>query len=247
MDKAHILVIDDEKEVRDLITEYLGKQEFEVSSVGGVVAAREILNAGTGGRPVALVILDLRMPGENGLVLARELRDRGDVAVIILTASGETIDRVVGLEMGADDYIAKPFDPRELLARIRSVLRRVGTGARATSGQAAGAEAVPREAVRFGRCLIDREARRMFEKDGTEVPLTAMQFSLIEAFLDNPNRVLTRDRLLDLSHKRGDDPFDRSIDIRITRLRRKIEEHPEKPKTIRTVHGVGYVYAPAET
>ena len=176
------------------------------------------------------------MPGENGLVLARELRDRGGVAVIMLTASGETIDRIVGLEVGADDYLAKPFDPRELLARIRSVLRRVksrnpaAAPARRDRSQA-GSSSQAR--VRFGRCLIDLEARRLFEPDGTEVPITAMQFSLMEVFLNHPNRVLSRDRLLELAHKRGDEPFDRSIDIRIARLRRKIEENPESPRRSR--------------
>jgi DNA-binding response OmpR family regulator len=188
------------------------------------------------------------MPGENGLVLARELRDCGGVAAIMVTASGETIDRIVGLEVGADDYLARPFDPRELLARIRSVLRRLRAGTQAASPAGGvpdrhGAPSPPTR-VRFGRCLIDLEARRLFEPDGTEVPITAMQFSLMEAFLSNPNRVLSRDRLLELAHRRGDEPFDRSIDIRIARLRRKIEENPERPQTIKTVHGMGYVFVP---
>jgi two-component system phosphate regulon response regulator OmpR len=197
---------------------------------------------------VELVIHDLKMPGENGLVLARELRDCGDVAVIMLTASGETIDRIVGLEIGADDYLAKPFDPRELLARIRSVLRRLRAGTQAASpaGDVPDRHGLSSSQTRvsFGRCLIDLEARRLFEPDGTEVPITAMQFSLMEVFLSNPNRVLSRDKLLELAHKRGDEPFDRSIDIRIARLRRKIEENPERSQTIKTVHGMGYVFVP---
>jgi DNA-binding response OmpR family regulator len=247
-DKAHILVVDDEAEVRELLQEYLGRQEFEVSTAESVPAARAVLNAATGVRPFDLVILDLKMPGENGLVLARELRDRGGVAVIMLTASGETIDRIVGLEIGADDYLAKPFDPRELLARIRSVLRRVAMSRQAASLPERGIEAQAASSssarVRFGRCLIDLEARQVFEADGTEVPITAMQFDLMEAFLNHPNRVLSRDQLLELAHKRGDEPFDRSIDIRIARLRRKIEENPERPQAIKTVHGMGYVYVP---
>lgn len=247
-EKVHVLVVDDEAEVRDLLQEYLSGQDYDVSTAESIPAARAVLDAAKNGSPVELVVLDLKMPGENGLVLARELRDRGGVAVIMLTASGETIDRIVGLEVGADDYLAKPFDPRELLARIRSVLRRLraGTPAASAAGDASGGQGAPgsRTMVRFGRCLIDLEARRLFELDGTEVPVTAMQFSLIEVFLSNPNRVLSRDRLLELAHKRGDEPFDRSIDIRVARLRRKIEENPEKPRTIKTVHGMGYVFVP---
>jgi len=242
MGNGHILVVDDEAEVRDLLQEYLTKQEFQISTAESVSAARLLFEERMS--DIDLVILDLRMPGEDGLVLARELRTRCNVAIIMLTASGETIDRVVGLEIGADDYMAKPFDPRELLARIRSVLRRTRT---ITSSQAAPEDkdvAPAPRGVRFGRCLLDLDARRLFAPDGTEVPATAMQFDLMEAFINHPNRVLSRDQLLELAHKRGDEPFDRSIDIRIARLRRKIEEHPERPQTIKTVHGVGYIYVP---
>lgn len=247
-EKVHVLVIDDEAEVRDLLQKYLSGQDYYVSTAASISAARTVLDAAINNNPVELVVLDLKMPGENGLVLARELRDCGSVAVIVLTASGETIDRIVGLEVGADDYLVKPFDPRELLARIRSVLRRLKAGTQATSsaGDVSDGHSAPslQTQVRFGRCLIDLEARRLFEPDGTEVPVTAMQFSLMEVFPSNPNRVLSRDRLLELAHKRGDEPFDRSIDIRIARLRRKIEENPEKPRTIKTVHGMGYVFVP---
>jgi DNA-binding response OmpR family regulator len=253
MGNGHILVVDDEAEVRDLLQEYLGKQGFRISTADSVPNARTLLaGLGEGGQEapaVDAVILDLRMPGEDGLVLARELRGRGNVAIIMLTASGETIDRVVGLEIGADDYMAKPFDPRELLARIRSVLRRTRpeSQALAPNPEPDGKPELPASCrgVRFGRCLLDLDTRRLFAPDGTEVPITAMQFDLMEAFLNNPNRVLSRDRLLELAHKRGDEPFDRSIDIRIARLRRKIEERPERPQTIKTVHGVGYIYVPA--
>jgi DNA-binding response OmpR family regulator len=247
-EKVHVLVVDDEAEVRDLLQEYLSGQDYDVSTAASIPAARAVLDAAKGGNPVELVILDLKMPGENGLVLARELRDCRGVAVIMLTASGETIDRIVGLEVGADDYLVKPFDPRELLARIRSVLRRLKAGilAAPAAGDVQDRYSAPSSQawVRFGRCLIDLEARRLFEPDGTEVPVTAMQFSLMEVFLSNPNRVLSRDRLLELAHKRGDELFDRSIDIRIARLRRKIEKNPEKPRTIKTVHGMGYVFVP---
>jgi DNA-binding response OmpR family regulator len=233
---AHILVVDDEAEVRDLLQEYLIKQGFAVSAAAGAAAAREVLAA----RAVDLVVLDLRMPGEDGLDFARELRRRrgGEVAIVMLTASGETVDRVVGLELGADDYLAKPFDPRELLARIRSVLRRVQPS---TPPKPAG----PARTVRFGHRVLDLDAHRLFALDGREVPVTAMEFELLAAFAANPDRVLSRDRLLELAHRRGNDPFDRSVDTRVARLRRKIEPDPDEPRTIRTVRGVGYVFVPA--
>jgi DNA-binding response OmpR family regulator len=234
---GHILVVDDEAEVRDLLQEYLTKQGFDVSTASNVPAARAELDARADDMPVDLIVLDLRMPGEDGLSFARELRPRGGPAIVMLTASGETIDRVVGLEVGADDYMAKPFDPRELLARIRSVLRR-------TRRIPEAAPVPDRQRIRFGRCLLDIDACRLFGPDGGEIPVTAMQFDLLKAFATHPNRVLSRERLLDLAHRRGNDPFDRSIDIRIARLRRKIEENPDKPQTIRTVHGTGYVFVP---
>ena len=231
---AHILVVDDEAWVRDLLLDYLTLRGFAVSAAASAAAAREVLAA----RAVDLVVLDLRMPGEDGLSFARELRRRGGVAIVMLTGAGEIVDKVVGLELGADDYLAKPFDPRELLARIRSVLRRVRT----PPAPAPGGE---RRAVRFGRHLLDLDGHRLLALDGREVPVTAMEFELLEAFAANPNRVLSRDRLLDLAHRRGDDPFDRSIDTRVARLRRKIEPDPDKPRTLRTVRGVGYVFVPA--
>ncbi|MCW2242392.1 response regulator [Azospirillum canadense] len=230
----HILVVDDDAEVRDLLIEYLAKQGFVVTPAESAACARDVLDT----RAVDLVVLDLQMPGEDGLSFARDLRRRSGVAIVMLTASGDTIDRVVGLEVGADDYVAKPFDPREFLARIRSVLRR-------TRRESAAEPVVDGRTVRFGRCLFDLEARRLYALDGSEVPITAMQLELLEAFANNPNRVLSRDRLLDLAHKRGSDPFDRSIDIRVARLRQKIEPNPEKPQAIRTVHGIGYVFVPS--
>src|SRR3712207_5374414 len=210
---AHILVVDDDAEVRDLLLEYLVKQGFVVSAAESAACARDVLDA----RAVDLVVLDLQMPGEDGLSFARELRSRSSIAIIMLTASGETVDRVVGLEIGADDYVAKPFDPREFLARIRSVLRRVRP-------DAAPADPGPdRRAVRFGRYLLDLEAHRLFAPDGGEVPITVTEFGLMKAFASHPDRVLSRDQLLDLASGRGGDPFDRSIDVRVARLRQKIE------------------------
>jgi DNA-binding response OmpR family regulator len=186
------------------------------------------------------------MPGEDGLDFARELRRRrgGEVAIVMLTASGETVDRVVGLELGADDYLAKPFDPRELLARVRSVLRRVRPPS-APAGAPEPASGGGGRVVRFGRHLLDLDAHRLLAPDGGEVPVTAMEFELLAAFAANPDRVLSRDRLLELAHRRGNDPFDRSVDTRVARLRRKIEPDPDEPRTIRTVRGVGYVFVPA--
>ena len=229
---VHILVVDDEAEVRDLLLEYLNQQNFAVSVAGNAASAREVLTA----RAVDLVVLDLQMPGESGLSLAREIRRREGVAVVMLTAMGDVVDRVVGLELGADDYLAKPFDPRELLARIRSVLRRLKPAAPTTER---------RRNVRFGRYLLDIDARRLFALDGSEVPISAMEFDLLHAFALNPNRVLSRDRLLELANKSGNEPFDRSIDTRVARLRQKIEPHPDKPEIIKTVRGAGYVFVPA--
>jgi two-component system phosphate regulon response regulator OmpR len=186
---------------------------------------------------VDLVILDVNMPGEDGLSIARDLRQRGPLGIIMLTANADSVDRVVGLEVGADDYVAKPFEPRELLARVRAVLRRVAPGevSAATMG----------DEVRIGRCLLNLERRSLHAEDGSAVPITAMEFDLLEAFARNPNRVLSRDRLLDLAHHKDSDGFDRSIDTRITRLRKKVEVDPRAPQAIKTVRGAGYLFVPA--
>lgn len=238
----HVLVVDDEAEIRDMLGEYLARQGLRVSLADGGAAMRDVLAEGP---PVDLVVLDLRMPGEDGLSLARRLRANGGggVGIVMLTASGETVDRIVGLEVGADAYLAKPFDPRELLATIRSVLRR------ARPGPAPAAEPKPTipapGGVRFGRCVLDLEARRLRTLEGGEdVPITAMEFDLLRVFAANPDRVLSRDRLLDLAHHREQEPFDRSIDIRVWRLRRKVEPDPTKPSVIKTVRGGGYLFAP---
>jgi two-component system phosphate regulon response regulator OmpR len=241
--EAHVLVVDDEAELRDVLREYLSRHRMEVSAADGGPAMREIMAS----RPVDLVILDVRMPGEDGLSLARELRAKGGVGIVMLTAEGETVDRIIGLEVGADDYLPKPFDPRELLARVRSVLRRTKPAALPSSAAAPPVPAVaPRREVRFGRCVLDLDARRLRTADGGEdVPITAMEFDLLEVFAANPDRVLSRDRLLDLAHRRDEEPFERSIDIRVSRLRRKVETDPAKPAVIKTVRGGGYVFVPA--
>jgi two-component system phosphate regulon response regulator OmpR len=234
---AHILVVDDEADVREMLAEYLAPRGFAVATAADAAACRLHLER----QPVDLVLLDVTMPGEDGLSLARHIRASGGIGIIMLTAAGTTVDRIVGLEIGADDYIAKPFDPREVLARIRSVLRRIAETP-AKPGQAV-APTAPRT-VRIGRCLLDLDARTLSTLAGEDVPITAMEFDLLKAFAERPNRVLTRDQLLDLAHNRDWEPFDRSIDIRVTRIRRKIETNPQKPEVIKTVRGAGYMFVP---
>jgi two-component system phosphate regulon response regulator OmpR len=193
-----------------------------------------------------LILLDLRLPGEDGFALARFLRERYDVAIVMVTGSSDVVDRVVGLELGADDYIAKPFDPRELLARVRSVLRRMQARPQEGAVPTPPAEASPTR-QRFGRCEVELDSRRLFDMSsgGEEVPMTAMEFELVRVFLNSPNRVLSRDQLLMHTRNREWEPFDRSIDIRIGRLRRKIEpDSSGEPRCIRTVRNAGYMYVP---
>ena len=239
-------MVDDDPSVSDMLTEYLGSHGYEVVQAADGIQLRERMESH---QPDA-VLLDVRLPGEDGLTLARFLRERYDVGIIMVTASGDVVDRVVGLEVGADDYIAKPFDPRELLARVKSVLRRIQAKPE-TQGEAAAVSAPapiavqPDERKNVGRCRLDVVARRLFEEDGTEIPLTAMEFDLLKVFIGNPNRVLSRDQLLLNTRNREWEPFDRSIDIRIGRLRRKVEPDPAgEPRYIRTVRNAGYMFVP---
>jgi two-component system phosphate regulon response regulator OmpR len=231
---ARVLVVDDDADVRRMLAEYLGAHDYEVDAAASGEEMRERL-----ARCVPdVVLLDVSLPGEDGLSLARYLREHHPVGIIMVTAADGVVDRVVGLELGADDYIAKPFDPRELRARLKSVLRRV------KGGGATVAAPVVRARVRIGRCSLDLDSRQLFGPDGADVAITAMEFDLLKAFVDSPNRVLSRDRLLTLTRNREWEPFDRSIDIRIARLRRKIEENPDNPLAIRTVRGAGYMFVP---
>jgi len=232
MSNGKVLIVDDDVAIRRVVTEYLGSHDYEVTAADGGEAMRAALQTAV----PDVVLLDLGLPGEDGLALARFLRERYSVGIIMVTGASETVDRIVGLEVGADDYIGKPFDLRELRARIKSVMRRLQPQAASAGSQSA--------RVAIGRCALDLAARQLYDRDGAEVPITAMEFDLLKAFIDHPNQVLSRDRLLTLTRNREWEPFDRSIDIRITRLRRKIEDDPENPRSIRTVRGAGYMYVP---
>lgn len=231
----HIAVVDDEAQIRAAVGEYLELHGYRVSLADGGGTLRNVL-AGT--PPVDLVVLDLNMPGEDGLTIARYLREHTDVGIVILTAAGQPLDRIVGLEIGADDYMAKPFDLRELLARIKSVLRRISASPAPGSAKRAATE------IRLGRLTLDTESHTLADENGNDVALTSMEYDLLRAFVESPNRVLNREQLLDKANRRNNDPFDRSIDVRIARLRRKIEKDPSKPQLIKTIRGAGYKFVP---
>ena len=233
-----IIVVDDESGLREMVGEYLSNHGFIVRAAENGAA----LDALLADRAADLVLLDVNLGAEDGFAIARRLRaSRPTLPIVMLTAMGEVVDRVVGLELGADDYITKPFDLRELRARIRTVLRRAG------SSTPAAASRKGRELVSFGSKTLDLSKRCLIDAEGHEERLTAMEFELLRAFARNPNRVLSRDQLLDLAHQRSMDPFDRSIDIRITRIRRKIEVQPDKPEIIKTVRGSGYIFLPPKS
>jgi two-component system, OmpR family, response regulator len=233
-DNGHILVVDDQKEICDVVQEYLTGEGYRVSTAHDGAGMRRVL----GQAAVDLVILDLMLPGEDGLTLARSLRNESGIGIIILTGRGETVDRIIGLEMGADDYLPKPFHLRELLARVKSVLRRVQSRA-GESGPAV------RSQARFAGWTLDLSSRELLSPAGEEVRLTTGEFDLLAAFVNNANQVLTRDRLLDLARNREAGPFDRTIDVQVGRLRRKLEDDPQNPTLIKTVRGSGYIFTPA--
>lgn len=232
-DSAHILIVDDQQEICDVVQEYLTGEGYRVSSAHDGAAMRRVLSQS----PADLVILDLMLPGEDGLTLARSLRSESGIGIIILTGRGEIVDRIIGLEMGADDYLPKPFHLRELLARVKSVLRRVHSRT--------GDSALPtRSRARFAGWSLDLSSRELLSPIGQEVRLTTGEFDLLSAFVNNANQVLSRDRLLDLARNREAGPFDRTIDVQVGRLRRKLEEDPQNPTLIKTVRGSGYIFAP---
>jgi DNA-binding response OmpR family regulator len=234
-DNGHILIVDDQPEICDLVEEYLSGEGYRVSTAREGAGMRKIMAQS----PVDLVVLDLMLPGEDGLTLARALRqETPHIGIIILTGRGEIVDRIIGLEMGADDYLPKPFHLRELLARVKSVLRRAAS--RGTEGQ----NVSPRSKARFAGWNLDLSSRELLSPSGREVRLTTGEFDLLAAFVNNANQVLTRDRLLDLARNREGGPFDRTIDVQVGRLRRKLEEDPQRPTIIKTVRGTGYIFTP---
>ena len=233
---GRVLIVEDDQTIREMLAEYLSGQGFEVHQAEQGSDMREEVERNL----PDVVLLDVRLPGEDGLTLARFLRERYDVGIIMVTGASDVIDRVVGLEVGADDYVTKPFDPRELLARLKSVMRRL----QGREGSQATAVVRP-ERVPVGRCFLDVAAHQLVDVAGQEVPLTSMEFDLLKVFVQNPNKVLTRDQILTATKNREWEPFDRSIDIRIARLRRKIESNPEEPQALKTIRGAGYMFVPA--
>ena len=228
---SHLLVVDDDSETRELLSLYLGQQGFDVA----VVEDGKAMDAWLADNTTDLVILDLMLPGEDGLSIARRLQRDHKLPIVMISARGEELDRIVGLEVGADDYLPKPFNPRELLARVRAVLRRSGPAAEASPGADT--------SFLFCDFRFD-DQKRLLYRGSEEVELSKAEFDLLQVFIGHPNRVLSRDLIMDLLSGGDRDPFDRSIDVRVTRLRHKIEDDPSNPRLIRTVWGIGYQFTP---
>lgn len=228
----HLLIVDDDIEIRNLLRDYLQKNGYRVSAAQDGKQMRSLLDD----HRFDLIVLDLMLPGDDGLVLCRSLRAQSDIPVIMLTARGDEMDRVIGLEMGADDYLAKPFNPRELLARIKSVLRRANNLPDAGHSESA-------RFIEFGGWKLDTIARHLVGSDAVVVPLSGAEFRLLRMFLDHPNRVLSRDQIMDRMHGREAGPFDRSIDVLVSRLRHHLGDDSKEPTIIKTVRGEGYVLA----
>ncbi len=233
MHEPHILIVDDERDIRDPLASYLSRNGYRVSKAENAASARQILAS----YAIDLVLLDIMMPGEDGISLCGYVRATSGTPVILLTARAEETDRIVGLEIGADDYVIKPFSPRELSARIKAVLRRVGTNG---GGRVHAPEA---ENYSFGPWLLKTGERELVDAGGVSVPLSTGEYNILLAFVTHPRRVLSRDQLLDLSQRRELGAFDRSIDNHISRLRKKVEENPSEPRLIKTVWGGGYTLA----
>jgi two-component system phosphate regulon response regulator OmpR len=237
---GRILIVEDDPSIRAMLGEYLRTHGYEVAEADRGTAMREAVEANL----PDVVLLDVNLPGEDGLTLARFLRERYDVGIIMVTGAADIADRVAGLEVGADDYVVKPFDLRELRARVKSVLRRMQAPAGGPVATPAVSPAAASLRVRIGICALDLASHQLFGPDGAEVPLTGMEFDLLKVFVERPNQVLNRDQLLTLTRNREWEPFDRSIDIRIARVRRKVEADPEHPQAIRTIRGSGYMFVP---
>jgi len=245
--KPQLLVVDDESELRSVLAKYFSYNNFEVRTAADAGQARAMVAE----LAPDVVLVDVNMPGESGLSLARWLRETFPrVGLVMLTGATDSVDRIVGLEVGADDYVTKPFEMRELLARLRGLLRRLAVPAESRPSEATKAEAAPAAVadgvhrVRFGLCILDLEQRRLFDADGNDLPISAAEYDLLALFARNPNRPLNRDQIMAHGHNRSWDVFDRSIDLRIMRLRRKLEPDPAKPSVLKTVRSVGYVYVP---
>jgi two-component system OmpR family response regulator len=228
-DAAHIVVVDDHNDIRDLVREYLEQQGYKVSIAEGGATLKRILDR----QVVDLIILDIMMPGEDGISLCRQIRGSADVPIIFLTAMADDTDRIVGLEVGADDYLVKPFNPRELLARIRAVLRRAAS-------PTASRVMPDRRIVRIGHWRVNMGRQEISGEDGVGIPLSTAEFRLLKVFIERPGLVLSREQLLDLTVGKTADIFDRSIDNQVSRLRKKIEENPKNPLIIKTHWGGGY-------
>jgi two-component system phosphate regulon response regulator OmpR len=236
---GRILIVEDDVSVREMLAEYLGTHGYEAVQADGGTVMREAVEKSL----PDVVLLDVNLPGEDGFTLARFLRERYDVGIIMVTGSADLADRVAGLEVGADDYVVKPFELRELRARVKSVMRRMQARPPASPAASPGPSVSSRVGV--AACALDLAAHQLFDSDGREIPLTGMEFDLLKVFVERPNQVLNRDQLLTLTRNREWEPFDRSIDIRIARVRRKIEADPEHPQAIRTVRGSGYMFVPS--
>ncbi|MBL6959450.1 MAG: response regulator [Rhodospirillales bacterium] len=230
----HILIVDDDREIRDLLSRFLVKHALRVTTAADGREMQKVLETSR----IDLIVLDLMLPGDDGLTLCRNLRAGSELPVIMLTAMGEETDRIIGLEMGADDYLAKPFNPRELLARIKAVLRRAETAGVKPLGE-------DFEVLDFEGWSLSLDKRELHDPDGTLVPLSGGEYELLAVFVTHPGRVLSRDQLLDLARGRDAQPFDRSIDVQVSRLRKKIEADPKSPAFIKTIRSGGYMFTPA--
>jgi two-component system OmpR family response regulator len=230
--RDRVLIVDDDEDIQSLLEEYLRKNGFDAQAVADGKSMWDALAI----RPVSMVVLDLMLPGEDGLSLCRQLRSKSQVPVLMLTARGEAVDRIVGLESGADDYLPKPFDPRELLARIRSILRRA-------KSLPADTEVDVPEVFVFSGWKLDTQARNLYAPDGVVVPLSGAEYRLLLIFLQNSNVVLSRDQLSNFTFGRDADPLDRTIDMQVSRLRERLREQAREPEIIKTVRGKGYVMA----
>jgi len=228
----HILLVEDDREISTLVSKFFRGNELRVSTARDAREMDRILK----GSRIDLIVLDVMLPGEDGLAICRRIRSISDMPVIMLTAKGEEIDRIVGLEMGADDYLTKPFNPRELLARIRAVFRRAGMSTVATAGQ--------KSIFTFQGWQLDTSVRQLHDPDGVRVALTGAEFELLLTFCERPRRVLSRDQLIDLTRGRAAAPFERSIDVLVSRLRQKLEKDPRDPIIIQTIRAGGYMFAP---